>query len=186
VMTPRRRVLLRHGAAVRRHDDDGRESRGRGVGRGEARVICNVRQTRKEAVSMKSVHAILMVIVLATVAHGHGVAAAAQTRDQREDDAIRAVIAGITEAFNRHDAKAWIRFATSDAQLVTVRGESMTGVAEIERGLTTLFQTRNKNATVRVLALTVRLIRPDVTRDRRWLRDLLYRRYVHSYQRSEE
>jgi hypothetical protein len=38
----------------------------------------------------------------------------------------------------------------------------MNGVAEIERGLSALFQTRNRNATVRVLSLSVRFIRPDV------------------------
>ena len=86
----------------------------------------------------------------------------AQTPAQREEDAIEVVIAGITDAFNKHDAKAWVRFATPDAQLVTVRGESMNGAAEIEKGLTMLFQTRNRNATVRVLTLRIRLIRPDV------------------------
>jgi uncharacterized protein (TIGR02246 family) len=86
----------------------------------------------------------------------------AQTPEQREEDAIEAVIAGITDAFNKHDAKAWVRFATPDAQLTTVRGESMNGVAEIEKGLSVLFQTRNRNATVRVLTLSIRLLRPDV------------------------
>jgi ketosteroid isomerase-like protein len=45
------------------------------------------------------------------------------------------VIAATTDAFSRHDAKAWVKFCTPDAQLVTVRGESMRGVAEIEKGL---------------------------------------------------
>lgn len=86
----------------------------------------------------------------------------AQTPRQREEDAIGAVIAGITDAFNKHDAKAWVGFATPDAQLTTVRGESMNGAAEIEKGLSVLFQTRNRNATVRVVTLSIRLLRPDV------------------------
>ena len=55
--------------------------------------------------------------------------------DARDDeDPIKAVIAATTDAFSRHDAKAWVKFCTSEAQLVTVRGESMNGVAEIEKG----------------------------------------------------
>jgi len=68
----------------------------------------------------------------------------------------------MTEAFNRHDAKAWTRLTTLDAQLVTVRGESMNGVAEIEKGLSALFQTRNKNASLKILDVKVRFIRSDV------------------------
>ena len=87
----------------------------------------------------------------------------AQTLDRRsEEEAIRAVILDMTEAFNQHDAKAWIRLATSDAQLVTVRGESMNGIAEIEKGLTGLFQGRNRNASLKILDVKVRFIRPDV------------------------
>ena len=65
-------------------------------------------------------------------------------------------------AFSRHDAKAWVKFCTPDAQLVTVRGESMNGVGEIEKGLTTIFQTRGRNVTLKTLSVTVRFIRPDV------------------------
>lgn len=94
---------------------------------------------------------------------GREVASNAQTlQTKTEEEAVRAVIVAMTEAFNRHDAKAWTRLATPDAQLVTVRGESMNGVAEIEKGLSALFQTRNRNASLRILDVKVRLIRPDV------------------------
>jgi uncharacterized protein (TIGR02246 family) len=83
-------------------------------------------------------------------------------RSDTEEQAISAVIVAITEAFNRHDAKAWTRLATADAQLVTVCGEAMNGVAEIERGLTTLFQGRNRNASLKILDVRVRFVSPDV------------------------
>ena len=38
----------------------------------------------------------------------------------------------------------------------------MNGVAEIEKGLTTIFQTRGRNVTLKTLDVTVRFIRPDV------------------------
>lgn len=86
-----------------------------------------------------------------------------QTRsDKGEEAAIKALMVRTTDAFNRHDAKAWAQFCTPDARLVTVRGESMNGVAEIERGLTTIFETRGKNAQLKTLDITVRFIRPDV------------------------
>ena len=38
----------------------------------------------------------------------------------------------------------------------------MNGVGEIEKGLTTIFQTRGRNVTLRMLGVAVRFIRPDV------------------------
>jgi uncharacterized protein (TIGR02246 family) len=105
-----------------------------------------------------------VVMVCALVVFG-AVAEAAQSAsiDRRSDeDAITAVMAATTDAFSRHDAKAWVKFCTPDAQLVTVRGESMKGVGEIEKGLTTIFQTRGRSVTLKTLAVSVRFIRPDV------------------------
>ena len=79
-----------------------------------------------------------------------------------DEDAIKAVIAETTDAFSRRDAKAWVKFCTPDAQLVTVRGESMKGVAQIEKGLATIFQTRGRHVTLKTLEVSVRFIRPDV------------------------
>jgi uncharacterized protein (TIGR02246 family) len=94
---------------------------------------------------------------------GREAASKAQTlQTKTEEEAVKAVIAAMTEAFNRHDAKAWTRLATADAQLVTVRGESMNGAAEIEKGLSDLFETRNRTASLKILDVKVRLIRPDV------------------------
>jgi uncharacterized protein (TIGR02246 family) len=91
------------------------------------------------------------------------VASNAQNRSSgAEQAAIKTLIAETTEAFNKHDAKAWARFCTPDARLVTVRGESMNGVAEIEKGLTAIFQTRGRDSTLTTLDVTVRFIRPDV------------------------
>ena len=62
----------------------------------------------------------------------------------------------------KFDAKAWARFCTADAQLVTVRGESMNGVSEIEKGLATVFETRARRAALKTLDISIRFIRPDV------------------------
>jgi len=106
--------------------------------------------------------AILPAVIVGLV-FGYTVTCGAQSPGNRVDEeAIRKVIVGTTEAFNKHDAKAFTRFYTPDAELVTVRGERMKGAAEIEKGLAAIFATRAKAVTLRTLAVTVRFIRPDV------------------------
>jgi len=82
--------------------------------------------------------------------------------DPAEVDAIKALMAQTTETFNQHDAKAWARLCTPDAQLVTVRGESMKGISEIEKGLAAIFESRARRAILKTLDISVRFIRPDV------------------------
>ena len=83
---------------------------------------------------------IIAVLIVGMFAAASG-SARAQVPDTRQDeDAIKAIISVTTDAFSRHDAKAWVQHCTSDAQLVTVRGESMNGVAQIEKGLATIFR----------------------------------------------
>lgn len=60
------------------------------------------------------------------------------------------------------NAIGWLRLATADAELITARGEVMHGAAEIAKGLTALFQGRNRNASVKTRNIRLRLIRPDV------------------------
>lgn len=87
----------------------------------------------------------------------------AQSPASREnEEAIKKVIAETTEAFNKHDAKAFARFYTADAELVTVRGERMKGAAEIEKGLASIFATRATAATLTMLDVSIRFIKPDV------------------------
>jgi hypothetical protein len=76
-----------------------------------------------------------VLVVAVTVAVPVGAAQGPSPGTRADEDAIKAVIATTTGAFSRHDAKAWVKFCTPDAQLVTVRGESMRGVAEIEKGI---------------------------------------------------
>ena len=90
-------------------------------------------------------------------------ALAAQTPATAADEqAIRLLMNQTTDAFNRHDAKAWARVCTPDARLVTVRGESMNGAAEIEQGLAAIFETRASKARLRTLDIAVRFVTTDV------------------------
>jgi len=63
----------------------------------------------------------LMIAILPVVSvsfvFGYTVTCLAQSPSNREDqEAIKKVIVGTTEAFNKHDAKAFTRFYTPDAE----------------------------------------------------------------------
>jgi uncharacterized protein (TIGR02246 family) len=105
----------------------------------------------------------LLLVSIAGLLICYAVTGNAQSPTNREDEkAIKNVIAGTTEAFNKHDAKAFARFYTPDAELVTVRGERMKGADEIEKGLATIFATRATAATLKTLDVSIRFIKPDV------------------------
>jgi uncharacterized protein (TIGR02246 family) len=49
-----------------------------------------------------------------------------------DEEAIRKIIADMTDASTRHDAKAATRWYAADADFVTARGGRFAGSAEIE------------------------------------------------------
>ena len=79
-----------------------------------------------------------------------------------DENEIRQLITEMTAGFNRHDGRAASSMYLPNATLVTVRGEMMDGQAAIEKGLTSIFETRARNATLRTLNVTIRFLRPDV------------------------
>ncbi len=107
---------------------------------------------------------IMLVLALVTsLTIGDTTRGLAQSPGSRDDEeAIRKVIVEMTDAFNRHDARAATRMYTPDADLVTVRGERFKGTVEYEKGLAAILATRAKEATLRTLDVTIRFIRPDV------------------------
>ena len=107
---------------------------------------------------------IIAAMIIGLVATASGIARAQLPDTRKDEDAIRTIIGATTDAFSRHDAKAWVQHCTSDAELVTVRGESMKGVAQIEKGLATIFQTRGRNVTLKTLEVSVRFVRHSVDR----------------------
>jgi len=106
---------------------------------------------------------LLLLLALIGVVLGQSLTCDAQSYGSSKDEkAIKKVIDGTTDAFNRHDARAFTSFYTADAELVTVRGERMKGAADIEKGLTAIFATRAKAVTLTTLDISVRFIRPEV------------------------
>jgi uncharacterized protein (TIGR02246 family) len=107
--------------------------------------------------------AAVVVAVIAIGISASGLMSQAQSVGNRSDeDMIRNVIVMMTEDFNRHDAKAATQMYAPDARFVTVRGEVMDGQPAIEKGMTSIFGTRAKNASLRTVDVAVRFIRPDI------------------------
>lgn len=110
---------------------------------------------------MRRNNAVALLVTLNLIA-ASSLARAQAPNPNKDDEVIRAIVAATTEAFSKHDARAWVQYCTSDAELITVRGETMKGLAQIEKGLAAIFQTRGRNATLKTLDVRVRFIRPDV------------------------
>lgn len=91
-------------------------------------------------------------------------AAASETlqRESRGDDegAIRRVIDDQTAAFNRHEVERSL--FTDDADFVNARGIWLQGADAIERGRQAQFKSVLKTASIRLLDVRVRFVRPDV------------------------
>jgi len=105
----------------------------------------------------------LLLALICCMVVGSPVTERGQTLSSLEDEeAIKKVIFGTTDAFNKHDSKAFARYYTPDADLVTIRGERMNGAAAIEKGLAAIFATRASTATLKMLDVSIRFIRPDV------------------------
>jgi uncharacterized protein (TIGR02246 family) len=75
---------------------------------------------------------------------------------------IRSVIVDMTEAFNRHDARAATEMYAANGDFVSVRGETAHGAGEAESKLAAIFTTRAREATLRTIDVRVRFIRPEV------------------------
>lgn len=74
-----------------------------------------------------------------------------------EEEAINAVIQAMTDAFNKHDAKACALLFTSDADFVNVLGMWRKGRDSIERALKSRFDTALTNAIVKTVGVRIRL-----------------------------
>jgi uncharacterized protein (TIGR02246 family) len=79
-----------------------------------------------------------------------------------DEESIRKIIADMTDASTRHDAKAATRWYAADADFVTARGERFTGAAEIEERPAGIFAIRGADVPVKTLSATIRFVRPDM------------------------
>jgi uncharacterized protein (TIGR02246 family) len=85
---------------------------------------------------------------------------AAQAQD--DEAAIRQAVATMTTAFNTRDDQVTASLTTTDADFVTVTGAWSRGSADYLATRRARFATALKNASIRVIDIKVRFLRPDV------------------------
>jgi uncharacterized protein (TIGR02246 family) len=76
--------------------------------------------------------------------------------------AIRQVIAGFADSYNRHNAQDVAKWFSQDADFTTVQGVTTHGKAQIEEHFAPLFAGRLKDAHRAVSVRSIRLLTPEV------------------------
>ncbi|HLL51958.1 MAG TPA: SgcJ/EcaC family oxidoreductase [Myxococcaceae bacterium] len=80
---------------------------------------------------------------------------AKSTQRARDEAALRELVAAQAEAWNRHDAAAWSRDFTDDADFVNIAGMQFSGKADVEKRHDAIFKTHFRDSKT---AVTVRRI----------------------------
>jgi uncharacterized protein (TIGR02246 family) len=110
---------------------------------------------------MKPLLRIVLPLAIVGLAVGFATSERIAMQGHREDEeAIKRVIMDMTDAFNRHEPDASL--FTNDADFVNVNGTWLRGTAEIEQDRKARFDTVLKEARIKLLAIRIRFIRPDV------------------------
>ena len=86
-----------------------------------------------------------------------------RTQHNREDEAaISKVIADMTDAFNKGDAKRLAELYAADGDLVNVYGTWLKGIDQISQGLRGMFSNIIKGATLKTVNVSIRFVSPEV------------------------
>jgi uncharacterized protein (TIGR02246 family) len=83
---------------------------------------------------------------------------AKEASSEAPEPLIRKALAEQEEAWNRHDAKAWVAAFTDDAEFINILGTSLQGRAEIERRHDEIFRTIFARSRVAVQTRKVRAL----------------------------
>jgi uncharacterized protein (TIGR02246 family) len=81
---------------------------------------------------------------------------------QEDEAAIRQAVATTTTAFNTRDDQATAELTTTDADFVTVTGAWSKSSADYLAARRARFATALKNASIQVINIKIRFLRPDV------------------------
>ncbi len=80
----------------------------------------------------------------------------------QDETAIRQILSGMEDAWDRGDAKAWAQYFSRDAELITVTGEVVQGRDGIEERFASLFADVLSGSRLTQKIRVLRLLRPDV------------------------
>ena len=102
------------------------------------------------------------VVIFALASLNFGDVSQANAQTQEDEAAIRQAVAIMTTAFNTRDDKATASVTTADADFVTVRGNWSKSSADYIAARRARLATALKNASIRVLDIKIRFLKPDV------------------------
>ena len=86
----------------------------------------------------------------------------------KDEELIKKVLTDFTDAWNKHDAKAFSNVFSEDADFTNVRGTSAHGRSEVEKFHAPLFTTRFKDTYQKITQSKIRFIKPDVAAVDAW------------------
>lgn len=81
---------------------------------------------------------------------------------ETDSAAIKQVIAGFTDGYNRHNSQDVARWFTADGDFTTVQGATISGRPQIEQHFVPLFAGRLKDVHREVTVRSLKLLTPDV------------------------
>jgi uncharacterized protein (TIGR02246 family) len=88
--------------------------------------------------------------------------------NSKDEDLVRKVLTDFTDAWNKHDAKAFAAIFTEDADFTNVRGTSARGRSEIEKHHEPGFKTKWAHSHQKIIKDKIRFIKPDVAAVDAW------------------
>jgi len=86
----------------------------------------------------------------------------------KEEELIKKLLADFTDAWNKHDAKAFSNVFSADADFTNVRGTSAHGRSEVEKFHAPRFTSTFKDTYLKITQSKIRLIKPDVAAVDAW------------------
>ena len=100
--------------------------------------------------------------MIALVSLSIGLVREANAQTREDEAAIRQAVDTMTKAFNTRNDQLTASVTTSDADFVTITGKWSKGPAEYIRARRARFATVLRNASLQIIDIRIRFLRPDV------------------------
>ena len=113
---------------------------------------------------MKYIHLVLLLLIVSSRSNGQ----TSDTTRAKEEERIKKVLTDFTDAWNKHDAKAFSNVFSKNADFTNVAGKSATGRIEIEKHHAPGFATKWKDSHQKITQSKIRFVKPDVAAVDAW------------------
>jgi uncharacterized protein (TIGR02246 family) len=113
---------------------------------------------------MKYIHIAILLVIVSSKSNGQPTDATRANEEER----INNVLIDFTNAWNKHDAKAFSNVFSEDADFTNVAGKSASGRSEIEKHHAPSFATKWKDSNQKITKSKIRFIKPDVAAVDAW------------------